>query len=406
MPTNTPEYLAARADARIRSAIDAVVTTDSDGCIVDWNPAAERIFGWRADEVAGRDIADVIVPERLRDACRAGIARGADHGRGRMLDRRIELPAQRRDGADLTVELTITAFEAAGRTWFTGWMRDLTELRAERAARASLEQASERLAQQNRSLRELDGLKTELVAKVSHELRTPLTAIVGFAELLAEDPDLDATRVGFADTILHNALRLRLLIDDLLVLNHLDAQTLHLQPRPQDPRPLVEQVVEALRMRAAARDLEVSLTTGEGPICMFDAPRLQQLASNLIDNAIKFTPPGGRPVRVSLTWEPAGWVLWVSDHGIGIPAAELAEVGTRFYRASNAHDGFASGVGLGLAVSRAIADEHGGWLEIASAEGRGTTVTATFPAHEPAGGDQAETTARAAPEPGSGEARR
>jgi signal transduction histidine kinase len=112
---------------------------------------------------------------------------------------------------------------------------------------------------------------------------------------------------------------------------------------------------------------------------MFDAPRLQQLASNLIGNAIKFTPAGGDPVAVFMTWDGGAWILRIADHGIGVPAGELDDLGTRFYRATNAVEEFSSGTGLGLAVSKAIVDEHGGWLAISSAEGHGTTVTATFP---------------------------
>lgn len=380
MPTSTSEYRLARSDARIRSAIDAVITMDADGVIVEWNPAAERIFGWTSDEVVGRDLTDVVVPERLRAAHRNGVRRHM-RTRGRILDHRFEMPALRHDGTEISVELTITAFEAASQTWFSGWIRDLSELRAERAARVSLEQAGERLAQQNRSLRELDTLKTELVASVSHELRTPLTAIVGFAELLTDPQEgLSADHRMFADTIIHNAHRLTQLIDDLLVLNHRDGDTLRLQPTAQDPRPLVHHVVDALKVRAAARDIELSLITTDGPpTCMFDAPRLQQLASNLIGNAVKFTPAGGDPVVVSMRWDGDAWILRITDHGIGVPAGELDDLGTRFYRATNAVEEFSSGTGLGLAVSKAIVDEHGGWLAISSVEGHGTTVTATFP---------------------------
>ena len=379
MPTWTSEYRLARADARFRSAIDAVVTIDTDGSIVEWNPAAERMFGWTADDVVGRDIADVVVPERLRAAHHAGFQRYLTVGRGRILDQRHEMPALRHDGSEFTVELTVTAFAAGGQTWFTGWIRDVSELRAERAARVSLEQVSERLGQQNRSLRELDTLKTELVASVSHELRTPLTVIMGFAELLAGDRDLSAAHLTFIDAITHNAQRLTQLIDSLLVLNHRDSNTLRLEPAAHDPRPLIHSVVDALQNRAAARDVGLSLTTGDGPSCRFDAPRLQQSASNLIDNAVKFTPPGGLAVAVSMTWADQAWVLCVRDRGIGVPSAELDHLGTRFYRATNAVEEYSSGTGLGLAVSKAIVDEHGGRLDISSVEGRGTTVTATFP---------------------------
>lgn len=381
MPTSTSEYRLARSDARIRSAIDAVVTMDSDGLVVEWNPAAERMFGWSPDEVIGRDMADVVVPERLRAAHRAGFRRYLKTRRGLILDQRVEMPALRHDGTEISVELTITAFEAVGQTWFSGWIRDLSELRAERAARVSLEHASERLVQQNRSLRELDTLKTELVASVSHELRTPLTAIVGFAELLTDPQEgLSADHLMFVSTIMHNAQRLTQLIEDLLVLNHLDADTLRLQPTAQDPRPLVRYVVDAVRDRASARDVGLSLTTSEGPpTCRFDAPRLQQLASNLIGNAVKFTPAGGDPVAVFMSWDGGAWILRIADHGIGVPAGELDDLGTRFYRATNAVEEFSSGTGLGLAVSKAIVDEHGGGLAISSVEGHGTTVTATFP---------------------------
>ncbi|HSK90918.1 MAG TPA: ATP-binding protein [Euzebyales bacterium] len=377
-------YELARSHARIRAAIDAVITIDTDGLVVEWNPAAERIFGWPAAEAIGRDMAELIVPPHLRAAHRAGLARYLSTGHGAVLDTRLDLPACHRDGTELTVELTITAFEAGGRTWFTGWARDLSELRRERAARRALEQAGERLDHRYRALRELDGLKTELIATVSHELRTPLTAIMGFAELL-EDAGHEVSEVyrGFATTIWENAERLTRLIDDLLALNHLDSNALRFAPASQDPAPIVREVVDGFRARARARHVDLAVTADDGPACEIDGPRLRQVASNLVANAIKFTPVEGGRVEVAITWGGDVWDLRVSDEGIGIPPGDVDKLGTRFYRASNAAQRVSSGTGLGLAVCRAIVEGHGGHLDIRSVEGEGTTVTATFPCRPP-----------------------
>jgi PAS domain S-box-containing protein len=141
-----------RLRAMLEAALDAVVTMDARGCVVGWNPAAEAIFGYRASEVIGRGMAEVIVPPALRDAHRRGLARFLETGSGVVLDRRLELSGMRRDGTEFPVELTITRIALPGPPTFTGYLRDITDrVRAHRELRASRARAWSRSATRSAS---------------------------------------------------------------------------------------------------------------------------------------------------------------------------------------------------------------------------------------------------------------
>jgi PAS domain S-box-containing protein len=142
MPTSKPSsFDELRSQARIRAALDGIITIDANGVIVEWNPAAERIFGYTAAEAIGQEMAALIVPSHMRQPHRDGMAHYMATGEGPALDTRLEMPAITKNGRDITIELTITAFTAGEEQWFTGWTRDVTE---QKATEAELARAMER----------------------------------------------------------------------------------------------------------------------------------------------------------------------------------------------------------------------------------------------------------------------
>jgi len=253
-------------------------------------------------------------------------------------------------------------------------------LEAERIARRNIEASQTRLEEQNRSLLELDALKSELVATVSHELRTPLTSIVSFSELLA-DPQagpLNETQASFVDTIQRNADRLIRLVDDLLLLARLESHNLRLDLDSTDLTVLVRRVADSHTPHANTKEIDLVVDAPEPAEALVDPVRIEQLLDNLVSNAVKFTPPDGS-VTVTLRSGDVGWELAVTDTGIGIPSDELDELFERFFRASNARAQMISGTGLGLAICRAIARLHGGSLIVDTKEDEGSTFTVTLP---------------------------
>ncbi|CAB4695025.1 MAG: hypothetical protein F2663_04785 [Actinobacteria bacterium] len=248
----------------------------------------------------------------------------------------------------------------------------------ERAALEQAESARLQLAAQNLRLLELDRLKDEFVAGVSHELRTPLTSIAGYAELMLETENDPGIR-NHLEIIERNAERLLRLVSDLLFAARLQTGQLDLDVTDVDLRELVRQAVESAQMQAEAADVTLDIDVLREPLHVEGAPdRLTQLLDNLVSNALKFTPAGGR-VSISLRRGEGAAVLEVSDTGIGIPADELTNLFQRFYRSRIALDRQIQGTGLGLYLSKAIVDAHRGRIDVRSTEGKGTTFVVEIP---------------------------
>lgn len=263
-----------------------------------------------------------------------------------------------------------------------GILRALERIRErERSARADAEQAQMLLAVQNEQLVESDRLKDEFVALISHDLRTPLTSIMGYVELALEEvgEPLDDERRGYLEVVARSSERLLRLVDDLLFVARLQAGRLVLQRSQLDLCVIAAQSVEEARPRAESKRLALAFS-GDGPVTIeADKGRIFQLLDNLISNAVKFTPEGGR-VDVTVAAEGGSAVLEVSDSGIGLVPGEAEQVFDRFFRSSRAVAQQVPGTGLGLFISRAIVEAHGGTIAASAHEGGGTSFRIALPA--------------------------
>jgi signal transduction histidine kinase len=264
----------------------------------------------------------------------------------------------------------------------TGLLNAVERARAdERRAREQAEAMQRRLAEQNERLLELDRLKDEFVSSVSHELRTPLTSICGYAELLLDDVEHEQAR-GYVKTVERNAHRLLELVNDLLFAARMQAGGLELRTGPVELRALVEDAVVTAAPQAESAGVELRLSAEDAvPLIDGDEARLAQVVTNFVSNAIKFTPAGGR-VDVTLRRQDGRVLVEVSDTGIGIPEQELGHLFERFFRAQTALDRHIPGTGLGLYISKAIVDAHGGEISVSSAEDKGTTFALALPVRE------------------------
>ncbi len=228
-------------------------------------------------------------------------------------------------------------------------------------------------------LQTIDRVRTDLVSTVSHELRTPLASIKGYLELLQDDlhDHMTPQQSSMMGAIRRNLDRLNELIANLLALSR--AEETELSVQPVDLRGVATEVGTDIRLTAAGRDISIRTLHSVAPVVVLgDRSQLIRAVQNLVTNAVKFSRPGGT-VELRVTQDGEHAVLEVADEGIGIPAADLAGLGSRFYRASNAVQAEIAGTGLGLRIVQTILDRHGGSLSVDSVEGEGSTFTVQLP---------------------------
>ena len=387
------EQIYARGEARlgdmIRTALDAIVCIDHRGIVTEWNPAAEETFGFSRDQVLGQELAELIIPPSQRQRHRDGLARHLTTGEGKVLGRRLELTAVRRDGTEFPVELTITPVTLSDPPEFTGYIRDISDRRRAEAQREQLlasEQAARTEAERaNRT-------KDEFLATLSHELRTPLSAMLGWSQLLRNGGKNRAEMLeeGLA-TIERNARVQAQIIEDLLDMSRIISGKISLELQPIELADVVRAAVETVAPTATARgtrvNVELDPSAQAGTPVLGDPNRLQQVFWNLLSNAIKFTPAGGSagsvggPITVRIGRDASdAWSVAVTDQGEGIAPEFLPFVFDRFRQADATTTRRHGGLGLGLALVRQLTELHGGTARAFSAgRGEGATFTVMLP---------------------------
>lgn len=378
-----------RSERLINSAQGlAIVGTDDLGRINLFNPGAERILGYAPAEVQGRSPEMFHTDEEI--ARLAGLLRCKPDFFSvvaSMLEREARTPMDwefvRKDGERRTLAFLLNPVrsEDGSVIGFIATADDVTErIRAQRAVEASLEKAldAERAAVQR--LQEVDRAKDTFVSTISHELRTPITNIVGYLEMLQDGMygEVSAAQHEALDRVSGNSRRLLGLIGDLLTLSRIEHTVDREAHRPVDLREVVDRVAQLAVPAADTEDVKVVLTLPSGPARILgDGAQLERLVSNLVGNAVKFTPPAGK-VTIALEAEPTWCRLEVSDTGMGIPRDELPYVFDRFFRSSTALAQAVPGTGLGLAIAKSIADVHSARINVESSAGEGTTFWVEF----------------------------
>jgi signal transduction histidine kinase len=290
----------------------------------------------------------------------------------------------------LRLKLHADSQRAARLANIIGWMKAIVAALAilllvrqalrSRARGAKAEAESEALSQLNQRLRELDVIKDEFVATVSHELRTPLTSIRGYLEIMRdEEKGLSEEGRGFLAVIDRNSQRLLGLVTDLLFIAQAEADQFKLELSLFCLRELVDETIASAQARAHEQQITLLTQVGELAPVVGDRARIAQLLDNLVSNALKFTPPGGR-VDVRLHRDADGSaVLEVADTGIGIHKAEQSKLFERFFRTTTSTTNAIAGTGLGLSIVKLTAEAHGGTASVESDEGKGATFRVVLP---------------------------
>jgi PAS domain S-box-containing protein len=376
----------------VETAYDAFISMDADGLITDWNAQAEAIFGWSREEAIGKYLADTIVPPKYRDAHKQGLKHFLATGEGRMLNKRIEVTALHRDGHEFPVEMTVTPIPL-GTYVFNAFVHDITERKwAEEALRKAhdeleirVQKRTAELERANEQLKKLDKMKSDFVSTVSHELRTPLTSIKNAVDLLAKEKEwlLPEVQQRFLTMASRNIDRLARMINDILDFSKLEAGKLEVHFSEMSLNSVLRNVIATFQTQANANSITLEMVYPKtSPSVYGDPDRIEQVLCNLLSNAFKFTPKGGRIV-VSAKSGPQTVKVSVTDTGVGIPSDHQKRIFERFYQVGDTLTRTSTGTGLGLSIAKQLVEEHGGSISLESNEGNGSCFSFTLPIFSP-----------------------
>jgi PAS domain S-box-containing protein len=332
----------------VETVIDGIITIDSKGTIQSFNSAAERLFGYKPAEIIGSNV-NRLMPQPYAAEHDGYLAHFHETREARVIGIGREVVGKRKDGAVFPMDLAVSEMQQPGQTLFVGIVRDITERKR------------------------VDQMKVEFVATVSHELRTPLTSISGALGLIcggALGPVSEQAKT-MLDIAYRNSQRLTLFINDLLDMEKLAAGKMRFNEQTVALMPLVEQSIESTRAYAQQYQVNLLLVSRlEGVQVTVDGSRLQQVLSNFLSNAAKFSPKGGQ-IEIKVDQLDSLVRVSVQDHGPGIPADFIDRIFHKFSQADSSNTRHIGGTGLGLAISKELIERMNGTIGFSSVPGSG-----------------------------------
>jgi PAS domain S-box-containing protein len=361
-----------RKGAILEAALDCIISFDGEGRILEFNAAAESVFGYRRAEACDRHFARLLLPDEAQPLFVTGLKRYVDRGVSDIVGQRSEIIAVRKDGSRFAAEIAIAGVDLSERRILTAYLRDISD---RKRAVAELLHAKEEAEAANR-------IKTDFLANVSHEILTPMNAIIGMTELVL-DGELSAEQRQRLIVARAAADDLLSLINEILEFSNIDSGRLALENIAFNLRDAVAAAVRRVATRADRKGIELLLRVGEEvpDSVVGDPQRLRQVLLSLLDNAVKFTDRGEVAVEVqrqAQDSDTATLCFSISDTGIGIPATEQEQIFEAFSRADRAATRKlgGAGLGLGLAVSARIVEQmSGGEIWVDSQPGVGSVFS-------------------------------
>ena len=374
----------------LEAAPDGIVEVDGSGRIVLVNSQAERLFGYRREELLGQSV-EILIPDRFRERHPTHRSGYCAHSVIRPMGSGLDLRALRADGTEFAVDINLSPFKGETGPGVICVIRDVTERKAVeeqiKMLNQSLEQRTRDLAVtnteleiRNREVEKANRLKSNFLATMSHELRTPLNSIIGFSDLLAEQTagPLTQKQERFVGHVKESSRHLLALINDILDLSKIEAGRLELKYESFPMRVAADEVLSTVRPLAAAKRIELGTELSANLTLCADRVRLKQVLYNLLSNAIKFTPQEGR-VRLVARSEASLVTVSVIDTGIGIPREEQESIFEPFYQLPASAQGVREGTGLGLSITKLLVEQHGGRIWMESELNKGSRFNFTIP---------------------------
>lgn len=358
------------SEERFRSifeqAPDSILLLDAKtGEFLEFNDRAHENLGYTREEFKKIRIPDIEVFESPRDVAdhiKKIVRKGSDI---------FETKQRTKDGRVRDILVNTRCISLGGRDFIQAIWRDITERK----------KAEEIIKREVEKLRQLDRMKSEFVSIASHEIKTPLSVIKAYSELLSSMVlgDLNEKQKELAEKISKNASHLAELVNEILDLSRLESEGHAIIKSSFSIRDLVQETVEEMNVPAHKKNLSLGFDATPAKLMLTaDREKIRRLLRNIIDNAIKFTPPLGR-IQVSAKSAVGGVLLNISDTGIGIPKGELGKVFDKFYQVDSSTSRRYKGAGLGLTICKKIVEQHGGTIKLENMRGGGTLVTVFLP---------------------------
>lgn len=361
------EIAAAWARLVVDTASDAFIVMDEQGCITDWNPEAEAIFGWPRQEILGKHLADTLIPPEFRARHQRGLEYFLATGEGPVLNQRLELVALRRNGQRFPVELTIRPIRQGEHFLFSAFLHDITPRKI----------AEDELRKAKIAAEEANRAKSEFLANMSHEIRTPMYAVIGMTELVL-DTELTDVQKEYLSLVKGSAESLLALINDILDFSKIEAGKLELEYAPFEIREILGDTMKTLALRARQKTVEFAchISPDVPEVLQGDRLRLRQIVTNLVGNAVKFTEVGEIVLDASVeaaTNKEVYLHIIVRDTGIGIPPEKQQAIFEAFSQVDASTTRRFGGTGLGLAITARLVALMEGRIWVESEVGKGST---------------------------------
>lgn len=356
-----------------QSGPDAIIVIDQNQQILEWNPKAEAIFGYAAADVIGGTLSTTIIPHQYREAHNQGMRHFLQTGEGPVLNKTIEITALHKDGHEFHINLSISNVKLDGEWIFIAFLSDITQ-------RKKTEEELIRKEAELMQAKLLEEKKDEFISIASHELKTPLTTIKAYAQLALNLPnekcsdDVQRCLVKVDQF----AGKLNFLINNLLDVSRVHGGKLSLNKTEVAMDTFLTEVLSS--MQQIIPDHKLIIERNESVMAYVDALRLEQVITNIISNAAKYSP-GKEKIIVASAKKDSNLIVSITDFGIGISEEKIHQIFDRFYRVDDASKKF-SGLGIGLFISSEIIKQHNGTIWVDSKEGEGSTFYFSIPLAE------------------------
>jgi PAS domain S-box-containing protein len=356
-----------------KSSFDAIIGLDSDLRVITFNPAAERIIGYTQNEAIGMPFQSVVVPKEQWEFFEVEIAKFRQTGNCKFTERTFEAVATRKNGEPFDAEISVIPYRGNDKSGSVVTIKDISKRK----------QYERELVEARRRAEESDKLKSAFLANMSHEIRTPMNSIIGFSELLTKPGSFDKNKEKYLSFIINSGKSLLNLINDIIDISKIEAGQLKVKPRIVQLNPIMNEIyisqyqINDMKNKPFELKMQKAVETDDFNINT-DPFRFKQILNNLIGNAMKFTKQGFIEFGYKFSG-PDKLLFYVKDTGVGMPKDKLDVIFKRFGQIEQKDDKNQTGTGLGLTISKKLAELLGGEMWVESEEGVGSTFFFTMP---------------------------